>query len=62
MKTMPDSRASVTTARQTVQTLLLIILSLVGTWTALYTVPWQVSGDHASLLRLRQESSSLAFG
>lgn len=45
MKTMPDSRASVTTARQTVQTLLLIILSLVGTWTALYTVPWQVSGD-----------------
>lgn len=32
-------------ARQTVQTVLLIIATVVGTWLAVYRVPWQVSGD-----------------
>ncbi|HKW75595.1 MAG TPA: hypothetical protein VJN64_08735 [Terriglobales bacterium] len=39
-----DSRTSLT-AQETVQTVLLIIVSFVGTWIALYRVPWRVSGD-----------------
>lgn len=35
----------VTSAQETVQTVLLIVVSLVGTWLALYTVPWHESGD-----------------
>lgn len=45
MDAIPDTRAGPTTAQQTVQTVLLIIVSLVGTWIALYRVPWRVSGD-----------------
>jgi hypothetical protein len=45
MNTMPDARAGLTTAQETVQTVLLIIVSLVGTWLGFYRVPWQVSGD-----------------
>jgi len=45
MNMTPDSRARLITAQQTVQTVLLIIVSVVGTWIALYRVPWRVSGD-----------------
>ena len=45
MNTTPDARVGLTTAQQTVQTVLLIIVTFVGTWLALYRVPWQVSGD-----------------
>jgi hypothetical protein len=45
MNTTPNARASRNTAQETVQTVLLIILSFVGTWLVLYRVPWQVSGD-----------------
>ena len=45
MNTMPDARAGLTIAQETVQTVLLIIVSFVGTWLALYRVPWHVSGD-----------------
>jgi hypothetical protein len=41
----PHARAHQITAPQTVQTVLLIIVTFVGTWLALYRVPWQVSGD-----------------
>ena len=37
--------AGLTSVRETVQTVLLIIVSFVGTWLALYSVPWHVSGD-----------------
>jgi len=42
---MPNARAGRNTAQETVQTVLLIIVSFVGTWLALYRVPWRVSGD-----------------
>jgi len=45
MNTMPTPPAGHTMAQETVQTALLIIVSLVGTWLALYRIPWQVSGD-----------------
>ena len=45
MKTTPDARASLTSAQATVQTVLLVIVTFVGTWLALYRVPWQVSSD-----------------
>ena len=45
MNTTPDARAGLTTAQQTVQTVLLIIVTFVGTWLGVYRVPWQVSGD-----------------
>ncbi len=45
MSTRAYARARVTSGHQTVQTLLLIIVTLVGTWLSLYRVPWQVSGD-----------------
>ena len=32
-------------AEETVQTVLLIIVSVVDTWLCLYRVPWQLSGD-----------------
>src|ERR1051326_8754636 len=41
----PHARDPLTGANQTVQTVLLIIVTFVGTWLALYRVPWQVSGD-----------------
>jgi len=45
MTTTPYTRVCETGAHQTVQTMLLIIVTLVGTWLSLYRVPWQVSGD-----------------
>ena len=45
MHTRPDARGGLGTARQTVQTVLLIIVTFVGTWLAIYRVPWHVSGD-----------------
>jgi hypothetical protein len=45
MNVTPDARAGPTSAQQTVQTVLLIIVTLVGTWLGLYRVPWHVSGD-----------------
>jgi hypothetical protein len=49
MNTTPNARAGLTTAQQTVQTVLLIIVTFVGTWLCLYRVPWQVSGDPCPL-------------
>ena|SRR5690348_4205519 len=43
MNTTP--RASLSTAQETAQTVLLIILSVVGTWIGLFKVPWRVSAD-----------------
>jgi len=45
MNTTPDARASLTSAEGIVQTALLILVWLVGTWLAIYRVPWQVFGD-----------------
>ncbi len=45
MNVTPDARAGPTSAQQTVQTVLLITVTLVGTWLGLYRVPWQVSAD-----------------
>lgn len=45
MNTAPDVRAGLTGAQETVQTVLLIIVSVVGTWLGLYRIPWHVSGD-----------------
>ena len=45
MNTTPYARAGLATPKETLQTVLLIIASLAGTWIALYRVPWQVSGD-----------------
>ena len=45
MNTTPDARARLTIAQETVQTTLLIVVSIVGTWLGLYRIPWQVSGD-----------------
>ena len=45
MNTRPPARAGLSSAHQTIQTVLLIIVTFVGTWLALYRVPWQVSGD-----------------
>lgn len=38
-------RAGLNTQQATVQTVLLIVFSVVGTWIALFRVPWRVSGD-----------------
>jgi hypothetical protein len=43
--TTPDARFGHVIAEETVQTVLLIIVSVVGTWLCLFRVPWQVSGD-----------------
>src|SRR5437016_4843275 len=43
MNRTAHARARLTSAP--VQTLLLIVVTVVGTWLALYRVPWQVSGD-----------------
>ena len=45
MNTTPDARGGLTTAHHTVQTVLLVIVTFVGTWLALYRVPWRASGD-----------------
>jgi hypothetical protein len=45
MNTALDARGGRTTAQQTLQTVLLIIVTLVGTWVALYRVPWRASKD-----------------
>ena len=45
MNTHRVSRASLTTAQETIQTVLLIIVSFVGTWLSLYRIPWHLSGD-----------------
>jgi hypothetical protein len=44
MNMTPGARVGLTTAQQTVQTVLLIIVSFVTAW-MLYIAPWQVSGD-----------------
>ncbi len=45
MDTTPDAGAGRSIPQQTAQTVLLILVSVVGTWIALYRVPWQASGD-----------------
>jgi hypothetical protein len=45
MNATPDARIGHIISVETVQTALLIIASVVGTWLCLYRVPWQVSGD-----------------
>lgn len=45
MDTHRVARAGLTSVRETVQTVLLIIVSLVGTWLSLYRIPWHVSAD-----------------
>ena len=45
MNRTPDAPASLTIAQKRVQTVLLIIVSLVIAWIGLYKVPWQVSRD-----------------
>lgn len=45
MNTTPDPRAGLTRAQETIQTVLLVVVSFVGTWLALYRIPWQVPGD-----------------
>ena len=45
MNTALEARAGLTSAQEKVQTALLIVFSLVGTWIALFRVPWQLSGD-----------------
>ena len=47
MKTFPttDARAGLSSAQETVQTVLLIIVTFVGTWLGFYEVPWHLSGD-----------------
>jgi len=44
MNTTTEARAGLTTAQETVQTVVLIIVSFVTAW-MLYRVPWRVSGD-----------------
>ena len=45
MNTTLGVRVGSTTAQETIQTGLLIIFSIVGTWIGLFKVPWRVSGD-----------------
>lgn len=45
MNTIPGARAGLTTPQQTLQTALLIVFSIAGTWIALFRVPWHVSAD-----------------
>lgn len=45
MNTTPDARARRATGQETLQTVLLIVVSLVGTWIGLLKVPWRVSAD-----------------
>jgi hypothetical protein len=45
MNTAPDARAELAIAHGNVQTALLIVVSFVGTWLALFRVPWRVSAD-----------------
>jgi hypothetical protein len=45
MRPTPHASAHPSSAHETAQTVLLIIVTVVGTWLAVYGVPWQVSGD-----------------
>jgi hypothetical protein len=45
MNTTQGARVGSANSQETVQTLLLILFSAVGTWIALFRVPWQLSGD-----------------
>jgi hypothetical protein len=45
MNTTAQARARLTSPHQTIQTVLLIVVTFVGTWLSLYRVPWQVSVD-----------------
>jgi hypothetical protein len=45
MNTTMDARAGLTSAQENVQTVLLIIVTVVGAWLAFYEVPWHLSGD-----------------
>ena len=45
MNTTTHAHPGLTTAQETVQVVLLIIFSVVGTWIALFRVPWQMSAD-----------------
>jgi hypothetical protein len=61
MNTKPDARAGLTNARATIQTLLLIVISFVGRWLALYSRGKRLQ-THASWPQLLRASSSLAYG
>jgi len=45
MNTTQPARVAPAISQATIQTSLLIIATLVGTWIGLFRVPWQVSGD-----------------
>ena len=45
MNTAPDAHIGHIIAEETVQTLLLVIVSLVVAWLSVYRVPWRVPGD-----------------
>ena len=45
MNTTANAHVRSASAQQTIQTALLVVLTIVGTWLALYRVPWQVSAD-----------------
>jgi hypothetical protein len=45
MNKAQGARVGSANSQETVQTVLLILFSVVGTWIALFRVPWQVSGD-----------------
>ena len=45
MDTTAPARAPLTSAHETIQTLLLVIVTSVGAWLSFYRVPWHVSGD-----------------
>jgi hypothetical protein len=48
MNTTPTAHADLTIAQETVQTVVLIIVSFVTAW-MLYRIPWQLSGDSCLL-------------
>lgn len=67
MNMTPDSRATLTTAQQTVQTVVLIIISFVSAW-MLYIARWQVSRDpcfHAAVatvvVRIRYADNEMNY-
>jgi len=62
MNTLPNERAGRNTAQETVQTVLLILVSILGAWLGLYRVPWQLVETHASLPQPLRCHSSSSFG
>ena len=45
MNTTAQASARLPSPHQTIPTVLLLILTFVGTWLSLYRIPWQLSGD-----------------